>query len=321
MQEPVRTIKGVHYLQAQASGIDFEAKQVHCTEVYAHREEVQPGSWKSQPKAELSIPYDKLVIATGTKSNTFGVPGITSQEEAGGVSPSGTSRHNVFFLKQLEHARAIRNRIIECFERASSPSVSEAERRRLLTFVVVGGGPTSIEFTSELYDFLTRDVSLWYPDLAESHSVTLVEAGKHLLGSFDETLSTYVERKFKRRQIRLLTGESVKKVRGNSVELSSGTVVNFGVCVWSTGNSPLDFIKQLRLEMSRWVGSDCTFVIMNDAPQRQGRILVGPRLEVSGREDVYALGDCAEDRWWLFIWDGKVETQVHSWGRGNALFE
>ena len=222
VQEPVRTIKGVHYLQAQASGIDFEVKKVHCTEVYAHREEVAPGSWKSQPKAQLSLPYDKLVIAAGTKSNTFGVPGITSQEEAGEISPSGTSRHNVFFLKQLEHARAIRNRIIECFERASSPSVSEAERRRLLTFVVVGGGPTSIEFTSELYDFLTRDVSLWYPDLATSHSVTLVEAGKHLLGSFDETLSTYVERKFKSRQIRLLTGESVKKVRGNSVELSSG---------------------------------------------------------------------------------------------------
>merc|ERR1712192_292527 len=200
-------------------------------------------------------------------------------EEAGEISPSGTSRHNVFFLKQLEHARAIRNRIIECFERASSPSVSEAERRRLLTFVVVGGGPTSIEFTSELYDFLTRDVSLWYPDLATSHSVILVEAGKHLLGSFDETLSNYVEQKFKKRQIRMLTGESVSKVRGNSVELSSGTVLNFGVCVWSTGNSPLDFVKQLGLEMSR-----------------QGRILIGPSLKVSGREDVYALGDCAEDR-------------------------
>merc|ERR1712004_775341 len=223
-------------------------------------------------------PYDKLVIATGTKSNTFGVPGIASKEESGEMSPSGTSRHNVFFLKQLEHARAIRNRIIECFERASSPSVSEAERRRLLTFVVVGGGPTSIEFTSELYDFLTRDVSLWYPDLANSHSVTLVEAGKHLLGSFDETLSSHVERKFKKRQIQMLTGESVKKVRGNSVELSSGRVLNFGVCVWSTGNSPLDFVQQLGLEMSR-----------------QGRIFVGPKLEVPGKEDVYALGDCAED--------------------------
>ena len=53
---------------------------------------------------------------------------------------SGTNRHNVFFLKQLEHARALRNRIIECFERASSSNCSKAERERLLTFLVVGGG-------------------------------------------------------------------------------------------------------------------------------------------------------------------------------------
>merc|ERR1719336_1895831 len=143
------------------------------------------------------------------KSNTFGL--FESREEQGDTQ-SGTERQNVFFLKQLQHARAIRSRIIECFERASSHFISEAEKRRLLTFVVVGGGPTSIEFTSELYDFLTRDVSLWYPDLANSHSVTLVEAGKHLLGSFDETLSSHVERKFKKRQIQMLTGESVKKV-------------------------------------------------------------------------------------------------------------
>ena len=76
----------------------------------------------------------------------------------------------------------------------------------------MGGGPTSIEFTSELFDFLTRDVVRWYPDLdtryppdhpafyqlyLSSHSVTLIEAGKHLLGSFDESLSGYVERLFK----------------------------------------------------------------------------------------------------------------------------
>jgi len=83
----------------------------------------------------------------------------------------------------------------------------------------VGGGPTSIEFTSELFDFLTRDVVRWYPDLDTCHSVTLIEAGKHLLGSFDESLSGYVERLFKKRQIQLLTGESVRRVRGNSVEL------------------------------------------------------------------------------------------------------
>jgi NADH:ubiquinone reductase (non-electrogenic) len=60
----------------------------------------------------------------------------------------------VFFLKQLSEARAIRNRLIEAFERAGMPSLPASEKQRLLTFVVVGGGPTNIEFASELHDFL-----------------------------------------------------------------------------------------------------------------------------------------------------------------------
>ena len=93
----------------------------------------------------FDLPYDKLVIAVGSKSATFGVPGFASQEETlsteGATSASsplppskplgsetGTDHHNVFFLKQLQHARAIRNRILECFERASNPLVDPSER-------------------------------------------------------------------------------------------------------------------------------------------------------------------------------------------------
>ena len=76
--------------------------------------------------------YDYLVIATGCKSNTFGTPGVEAREGK-----------EVFFLKHLHHARQIRNRILECFERATNPTLSDAERARLLSFVVVGGGATS----------------------------------------------------------------------------------------------------------------------------------------------------------------------------------
>lgn len=71
----------------------------------------------------------------------------------------------MFFLKQLGDARNIRNRLLECFERAASPFITDKERSRLLSFVVVGGGPTSIEYAAELHDFLTTDVKRWYPDL------------------------------------------------------------------------------------------------------------------------------------------------------------
>jgi len=274
VQEPVRTIKDVKYVQASARNIDFKSKEVICTDLYEHS---QDGIKEQQN--EFKIKYDKLVLAVGTKSNTFGVPGIHSTEEDVGHSQTGTNRHNVFFLKQLEHARSIRNRIIECFERASSPTVTEAEKKRLLTFIVVGGGPTSIEFTSELHDFLDTDVCRWYPDLAGEYSVLLVEAGKHLLANFDDKLSNYVEKLFKRRNITVLTGESVEEVNENSITTRSGKKLEFGVCVWSTGNTALEFVRNLQLPLS----SD-------------ERILVDNKLRVEGVKGVYALGDCAVSR-------------------------
>jgi len=272
VQEPIRTLKDVKYIQAVANKVDFTNKSVECEGVYKQFDK-QAGD---TVRRSFSLEYDKLILAMGTKSNTFGVPGFCSQEEQIDHNPTGTDKHNVFFLKQLEHARAIRNRIIECFERASSPLMPEEERQRLLTFVVVGGGPTSIEFTSELYDFLHSDVTKWYPDLAGAYKVVLIEAGKHLLGAFDETLSTYVEKLFQKRHISLMTGETVDKVEFNTVVTGSGARVPFGLCVWSTGNAALDVVKSLGLELSR-----------------DGRILVDDKLRVRGQDSVFALGDCA----------------------------
>lgn len=268
VQEPARTIEGVHYHQAKATAIDFEGKAVSCLDVYRHYE---------SGDLSFDLPYDKLVIAVGTKSNTFGIPGLASREEE--RSATGTDKANVFFLKQLEHARAIRHRIIECFERASSPFVSEAEKKRLLTFVVVGGGPTSIEFTSELCDFIADDVGRWYRDLQSDHQVIVVEAGKHLLGSFDSSLSDYVEQTLLRRKVDLLTKETVREVKDVSVVLGNGTEIPFGLCVWSTGNAPLKFVKNLGLEHSQ-----------------DHRILVDNNLRALGQRDVFAIGDCAVNK-------------------------
>ena len=72
------------------------------------------------------------------------------------------------------------------FERAGMPGTSDAEINRLLTFVVVGGGPTSCEFVAELSEFLQKDVARWYPDLTGHIKVMLVEAGPGLLASFEQ---------------------------------------------------------------------------------------------------------------------------------------
>jgi len=267
IQEPIRTVKGIHYHQAHAQSIDLVNKSVTCKCNYDHHE---------TGDVVFDLNYDKLIIAVGTKSNTFGIPGVHSLEEDR-LTNTGTNRNSVFFLKQLKHARAIRNRIIECFERASSPFVSSAEKDRLLTFMIVGGGPTSIEFAGELSDFLNSDVTKWYKDLQNDFKVIVVESGDHLLGSFDASLSTYVEKIFKKRHITVLTGSQVKAVKDVSVVLDSGKEIPFGACIWSTGNAALDFVKNIDT-----INLD-----------RTNRILIDDYLQIEGHSDVFALGDCA----------------------------
>ena len=134
VQEPVRTIKGLgKYHQAKAQKLDVENRVVNCRDIFSGD--------------TFDINYDFLVISAGCKTNTFAVPGVTQEQQS-----------TVFFLKHLYHARRIRDRILECFERAASPVASEEERRDLLHFVVVGGGATSCEFATELSEFLEKDV-------------------------------------------------------------------------------------------------------------------------------------------------------------------
>ena len=104
-----------------------------------------------------------------------------------------TTKHSVFFLKHLHHARGIRLRTLELFEIASYPSTCDEERRRLLSFVIVGAGPTSCEYASELHDFVTEDMSKLYPQLMEYVAITLVEAGTDILTPFDSTLRNYIK--------------------------------------------------------------------------------------------------------------------------------
>lgn len=119
IQEPVRTIPGLQeYYQAKARELDVEGQTVLCEDVFKGN--------------KFEVPYDYLCIAAGNKTNTFNTPGVADREG-----------QDVFFLKHLFHARQIRNRILECFERASNPTITQEERDRLLSFIVVGGDVTA----------------------------------------------------------------------------------------------------------------------------------------------------------------------------------
>lgn len=254
IQEPIRTLQGVKYFPGAVTDIDFSGNQIHCQDVFK--------------KENYALDFDKLVIAIGMTSNTFGVQGLTHE-------------NHVYFLRQLSDSRSIRNRLLECFERAANPFVTAEKRRQLLSFVVVGGGPTSIEFAAELYDFIKSDIRKWYPDLLEHVQVTLIEASDHILGAFDDKLVKYTTKLFKKRQIKIITKAAVKEVKDQAAYLSNDTVLKYGLIVWSTGVAPSSLTQKLSLktENGRFVVDD--FLHVESA--QTGKTL----------QNVYALGDCA----------------------------
>lgn len=189
----------------------------------------------------------------------------------------------------------IRNRLIECFERASSPSVDAEEMQRLLTFVVVGGGPTSVEFTAELHDFLKEDVTRLYPQLWKHCRVFIVEASGSILGSFNRSLSSYVESLFKKREITVLTKTQVKSVNEHTVYFEDGQSMDFGLMVWSTGIKQTDLVSSFdsvvvsRSKQQRLLVDDYLRVL---APVKDGETHTPPH-PVQSTKAVFALGDCA----------------------------
>ncbi len=246
--EPIRHARDdIRYFQAEGIDINTSAKTLTCRGVTDGH--------------VFDVAYDILVIAVGAVSNTFGVPGVAE---------------NAMFLKELNDARELRQRIIRRFEQANLPGISVEERQRLLHFIVCGGGPTGVEFAAELNDFMLEDLQKAYPNLVAEARITLVEAMKEILGSFDEKLRRYAMELFARQRISVLTESPVIKVDSTTVYLNDGSELHYGLLLWSTGNGPTAFIERVNLPKDN-----------------HSRILIDNFFRVKGFDTVYALGDCS----------------------------
>src|ERR1700743_1905534 len=111
------------------------------------------------------------------------------------TNPHGVSGlEHCHFLKDITDARLIRNSVIRTLEMACLPTTSDEERRRLLSFVICGGGPTGVEFAAELFDMLNEDLSLYFPKILRNEvSVHLIQSRGHILNTYDEAVSKYAE--------------------------------------------------------------------------------------------------------------------------------
>ncbi|KAL9288404.1 External alternative NAD(P)H-ubiquinone oxidoreductase B1 [Arabidopsis thaliana] len=245
--------------EADCFKIDHVNQKVHCRPVF-----------KDDPEAsqEFSLGYDYLIVAVGAQVNTFGTPGVIE---------------NCHFLKEVEDAQRIRRGVIDCFEKAILPGLTEEQRRRKLHFVIVGGGPTGVEFAAELHDFIIEDITKIYPSVKELVKITLIQSGDHILNTFDERISSFAEQKFTRDGIDVQTGMRVMSVTDKDITVkvkSSGELVSIphGLILWSTGvgTRPVisDFMEQVGQGGRRAVATN-------------------EWLQVTGCENVYAVGDCA----------------------------
>ncbi|WOO76995.1 putative NADH dehydrogenase [Vanrija pseudolonga] len=243
--EPVRSIEGVEYAQARAESVDFANKTVTVApaslsdHTKVQRDKSDATDVALLPEQKLSknydIPYDALVIATGCRSASFGTPGVAE---------------HAMFLKDVRDARRIRLRLLQCLELASEPNITDDERRALLSFRVVGGGPTGVEFAAELCDFITEDVDRLYPRLRGLASITLYDVAPGILMSFDGELRHYAEKKFARDGVTVRGNSHILAAGPDWIELkkADGTVerVQYGMLVWSTGLSVNPFVNSLK---------------------------------------------------------------------------
>ena len=206
-----------------------------------------------------SLPYDHLVLALGSTTNFFDIPGLATR---------------AFTMKSLSDAIVLRNHLIANLEEADF-ECGGTLRASLLNFVVAGGGFAGVETIAAMNDFL-REAVRFFPNLREDMlRVILVSSGEVILPELGAKLGTYAQRKLIEQKVEIHASCKVTVVTDQDVMLSDGTTVPTNTLVWTAGISPHTLLNTLPCEKTK------------------GRVLVNEYLEVPGWPGVWALGDCA----------------------------
>ncbi len=212
-----------------------------------------------------ALSYDRLVLAAGAVTNTYGVPGV---DEHG------------FGLKSLEDALQLRQHLLRQFERASvDPSLVE---QGVLDVVIAGGGPTGVELAGGIAELYRNVLSHDFPTLdVRKARVVIVEPGDRVLAPFHPKLSARAARTLARLGVELVFGQGVTGTDGKVVQLDDGSSVPCSTLVWTAGvkASPLADV------LARHLG-DGTLT-------RGGRVVVTPELTVPGHPEIAVVGDLA----------------------------
>ncbi len=230
----------VEFRQSRVQGIDVERKVV------------------STDDGELE--WDYLLVALGSTTNFFGMAEV---------------EENSLSLKSLRDAVSIHNHILDNYEAALREG-DEQRRRELLTFVVVGGGPTGIELVAAIQDFLRKALIRNYPSLMPQTRVLLVEAQDALLSGMKAKMSELAISRLRSRGIEVLLETRITKVWSGGIQTADGQTIATSTVIWVAGVKPVAVVESLPFNKAKG-----------------GRIMVNQYLEVPESPGVYVLGDCA----------------------------
>lgn len=240
--QPIRDIRGsrrFRFRRDRVDGIDLAARRVHL--------------------AEGSVEYDRLVLALGGITPSFGIPGVDA---------------HALNYKSLEDGVLLRDHLIDLAEHADHEP-DPAARRRLLTICVVGGGYTGVELIAELQDFFESYLVPRYRGIeADDYRLLLLEAGREILRGVHPTLAERARGSLGREGIDVRTGTPVTRVLEGAVEIQGAEQIPVGLTIWAAGVKGHPVLADLPVEHDRL-----------------GRVVVDAHLRVPAHPEVYGVGD------------------------------
>lgn len=245
MAAPLRELlKGVQIRMEEITDIDLANKRI---------------SFESYDTGIRSMKYDQLVIACGNTSNLALIPGMAD---------------HAFPLKTIGDAQALQLHVINQMERAEICEDEEL-KKKILTFVVVGGGFSGVEIAGEIHDFVTRSAK-YYTNFSEAHiNVTLVHSRDQILPEVSPSLREFARNKMEKSGVHFVLNASAAFCTAEGIGLKNGGFIKAGTVICTIGARPLAIIDKLAL------------------PKDRGRILVNADMSVPGFKNAWAVGDCA----------------------------
>jgi NADH dehydrogenase len=238
-------LPGVKLRMADVIGVNREKREIRLLQ--------------GSKRVPQSVNYDHLVVAVGQQTNLARTPGF--QEHS-------------LCMRNLADAHELRNHVIQCLEHADITADAEL-KRRLLTFVVAGGGFSGVETMGELVEMIHRTLK-FYPNLqSQEIRAVLVQRGQRILPELPPRLGEYAQRKLSARGIHILLGASVRSATATAVSLDDGSCIETQTLVTTVGNGPRPIAETLGTDLSR------------------GKIPVDEFLRVSGATRIWCLGDAA----------------------------